>query len=120
MKKDTKARTFYLIILLLMIAHFSYYLFYLDLPLPNMLLWIGAWPILLLSYATSEPKKIRNPPYERILSLAAIPIAFCSLGLYFSYFLNILDYDPSSFFFFLISFAIVGYSIFLGWYKNGW
>lgn len=117
MKENTKVRTFYFLVGLFMTAHFLYYSSSSGALLPLILYLVGSWPVLLLFYAALEPKRIRSPDYSELISLPAIPVAFFSLGLYFSYFLGFWE---NAVFPYFVFFVVAGYFIFLNWYKNGW
>ncbi|MBZ3935401.1 hypothetical protein [Methanimicrococcus blatticola] len=98
-------------------AHFFYYDIYLDMRLPLSLFLIGGWGGLLLLYAILAPKMSRTSDYSKIISVVGILIAFCSLILYVSYFLGVWE---NKWFSSIVSFIVLGYALFLSWYKNGW
>ncbi|WNY29037.1 hypothetical protein MmiEs2_12510 [Methanimicrococcus stummii] len=115
MKKDSKIRLLFLIPLLLILVQL-FCSWHLDIYVPFSIPLVGIWGILLLLYVVLDPKKTRSPDYSRILSFVGLMISFCSLGVYFSYYLGVSFNDDILFLIFLIAGV---YGIFLTWYKNG-
>jgi len=117
MKKETKIRIFFGIVVLCIIVHYFYYRWQSAILMPFNLIFIGLWASLLMLHAILPPKKVRTPDYSKALNAIGILVSLCSFAIYFSWFLGIWSNADFAFFIFFI---IVCYSCILSWYKNGW
>lgn len=124
MKLESKFRIACLALMLFVVVHYFYNVYYLKVDIPHEIFLLGSWAPLLILLSLLKGKRNQDPDFSQFFNVLGVLIAVISYLTYFVYISGILagiwSNDIVEDLFFICFIFIFLYYIFLMWYKRLW